>query len=491
LTENTGSFGIAVLDDRVSGPAPGGVNVLIGGPGTGKTVAALHFLDEGVRQGGRVVHLTQARPEDVIELARSIGIDISQHINSGQWVILGYQQGFRERYRRTIDPSEVFEELGIFLAETGEPDRLVIDTCGPLVELREASNGAELLVDMLAGMNSTTLLTFSAEHPAALDSTFDLISQRASLILHVTMSSSGRRQIVVRKTIGRHDVAGPISFDIRDGKGIIPFEQVRRERSSDLEPAVRRRVMLLDVTGEFPDELKLWFEKACDLFYTSDPVDAFPELARREFGIVTVHVDRRSVDRGLHVMHQLRRAASQPPILIMCGYDLRASDRARALRFGADDFISGGLVPEELTSRMEALLRRGRASSAGDEAEDAPPVAKPPAGVRVDQVTDIIRVQLTTPDAPIFSLVLLRPSNGKKVDELAVHVAEQMRQDAADRMSVGKDRVEVYLDGALGIHAERFLTRVRTEEWKKVAAVVYTSPTDREDLVRILDEQDG
>jgi len=197
------------------------------------------------------------------------------------------------------------------------------------------------------------------------------------------------------------------------------------------------------------------------------------------------------VDRGLHVMHQLRRAASQPPILIMCGYDLRASDRARALRFGADDFISGGLVPEELTSRMEALLRRGRASSAAEEAGYLPPVAKPPAGVRVDQVTDIIRLQLGTPDAPIFSLVLLRPSNGKKVDELAVHVAEKMRQDAADRMSVGKDRVEVYLDGALGVHAERFLTRVRTEEWKKVAAVVYTSPTDTEDLIRITEEQDG
>ena len=492
VADKTGSFGIGVLDDRVSAPAPGGVSVLIGGPGTGKTVAALQFLDEGVRQGGRVVHLTQARPEDVVELAQSIGIDISAHLRSGAWVILGYQSGFRERYRRTIDPSEIFDELETFLLETGEPDRLVIDTCSPLVELREASNGAELLVDTLGRLNSTTLLTFAAEHPAALDGGFELISQRASLILHVTMSSSGRRQFVVRKTIGPHDVAGPISFDIRDGKGIVPFEPVRRERSSDLEPAVRRRVMLLDVTGEFPDELRLWFDKAFDLFYTADPVDAFPELARREFGIVTVHVDRRSVDRGLHVMHQLRRAASRPPILIMCGYDLRASDRARALRFGADDFISGGLVPEELTSRIDALLRRGRASASAEESADlAPPVAKPPAGVRVDRVSDIIQLQLSTPDAPIFSLVLLRPSNGKKVDDLAVHVAEQMRQDAADRMSIGEERVEVYLDGALGIHAERFLSRVRTEDWKKVAAVVYTSPTDREELLRIVDERDG
>jgi KaiC/GvpD/RAD55 family RecA-like ATPase/DNA-binding response OmpR family regulator len=492
LTEKTGSFGIKVLDDRLNSRAPGGMSVLIGGPGTGKTVAALQFLEEGVRQGGRVVHLTQARPEDVVELARSIGIDLADHLRSGRWVILGYQPGFRERYRRTIEPSEVFEELETFLAEEGEPDRLVIDTCGPLVELREASNGAELLVDTLGRMNSTTLLTFSAEYPAALDSAFDFISQRASLILLVTMSSSGRRQFVVRKTLGRHDVAGPVSFDIRDGRGIVPFEPVRRERSSDMGPEVRRRVLLLDVTGEFPEELKLWFEKAFELFYTRDPVDAFPELARREFGVVTIHVDRRSVDRGLHVMHQLRRAASRPPILIMCGYDLRASDRARALRFGADDFISGGIVPEELSSRIDALLRRGRTGFVEKEDADQPPqTAKPAAGVKVDRVTDIVRAQLDDPDASIFSLVLLRPTNGKKVDELALHVAEQMRQGSADRLSVGGGRVGVYLDGALATHAERFLVRVRTGGWSKVAAVVYTSPTDREELLRVVDEQDG
>ncbi len=306
------------------------------------------------------------------------------------------------------------------------------------------------------------------------------------------MSSSGRRQFVVRKTLGRHDAAGPISFDIRAGQGITPPESARRERSSDVKPDVRRRVLLLDVTGELPDAIRLWLDRSFDLFYTADPVDAFPELARREFGLVIVNVDRRTVDRGLHVTYQLRRASSRPPILVVCGYDLRASDRARALRSGADDFISGGLNPDEVASRIEALLRRGRAIINGVEGGDgSSPAPATGTGVQSEPVREIVRARLGGPGAPIFSLLLLRPANGAGLEDLASHVAGRMRQNSGDRMSVAEDRVEVYLDGALAIHAERFLSRVRTKHWDKVAAVVYTSPTDREELQKIVDQRDG
>ena len=81
--------------------------------------------------------------------------------------------------------------------------------------------------------------------------------------------------------------------------------------------------------------------------------------------------------------------------------------------------------------------------------------------------------------------------NGRiAIDELADHVTDRMRQRTGDLMSVSGDRVEVLLDGAMAKHAERFLSRVRTDDWKKVAAVVYTAPTDREELLRIV-EPDG
>jgi DNA-binding NarL/FixJ family response regulator len=489
LTEQTLSFGINVLDEHLSGLGSGGLVALVGGPGTGKTVAALHFLDEGVRQGHRVAHLTQARPEDVVAQANSIGIDISAHLKSADWLLLGYQPGFRQRYRRTIDPAEVFSELESLVGSGNRPERIVLDTCGPLVEGRDASNGAELLVELLGRLGGTSFLTFSAEYLTALDGGFDVISQRASLVLHTTLSSSGRRQFVVRKTLGPHDVTGPITFDIRDRLGIVPFANSRRERATEAKANARRRVLLLDATGELPNELRLWFEQSFELFATTDPVDAFPELARREFGLVVLNVDRRSVKRGLHVMHQLRRAAIRPPILVTCGYDLRASDRARALRSGADDFVSGGLNPDELASRIEALLRRGRSTAAAAAESDEPPrQPSPDEDVEVRAVMDIVRAHLEVAKPPIFSLVLLRPSNGKKVAALAKHVGGNMRRGSGDRMTVVDDRVEVYLDGALASHAEIFLNRVRSEGWKRTGSVVYTSPTDREELQKLFEE---
>lgn len=488
MTKRAGSLGVKVLDERLNGHWSGGLIAIVGGPGTGKTVAALHFLDEGVREGGRVAYLTQARPEDVVKQANSIGIDLDAHLKSGDWMILGYQPGFRQRYRRTIDPAEVFAELEDLISDGSRPDRIVLDTCAPLVEGREAANGAELLVDLLGRLDATCLLTFSAEQLAELDAGFDVISQRASLVLHLTLNSSGRRQFVIRKTLGPADLTGPIGFDIRDRLGIVPFSSARRERVEETR-ATRRRVLLLDIPSELPEELRLWFEQSFDLFRTSDPVDAFPELARREFGLVVLNVDRRSVNRALHVMHQLRRAARRPPILVMCGYDLRASDRARALRYGADDFVSGGLNPEELASRIETLLRRGRSAAATQtDVVEAPQQVSSEEAIPSVPVLETVRKRLQMEKPPIFSLVLLRPASGRRIKTLAKHVAEKMRHGSEDRMSLGPGRVEVYLDGALAKHAEIFLNRVRTDHWHKIAAVVYTSPTDREELLKLLEE---
>ncbi len=442
---------------------------------------------EGIRQGGRVALLTQARPEDVIEVAHSIGVSLNGHLSSGDWAIIGYQSGFRDRYRRIIEPSEVFEELRRFLEEEAPPDRLAIDTCGPLISSRDSGSEAELLVELLGQLGSTTLLTFAGESTGELGSGFDFISQRAALILQMELRSSGRREMIVRKTLRPVDSSGPITFDIRDGRGIVQPEAVPKKRSSDLAPEVRRRVLLLDVPGDLAEELRLWLSESFDLVYTKDPVDAFPELAQRDFGVVAVHIDRRTVARGLHVMHQLRRAARRPPILLFSPVDVRASDRAQGLRSGADDFVSGGINPEELASRIEALLRRGR-SDVGQE-EGTPPklqVAQGPGALEADDVRDLVRAQLKAPGAPIFSLVIFRPEKGRGLHALANHVADRMRHQTGDRVSVFDHQVEVYLHGALASHAERFLQRVRQEPFKEVATEVYTAPTDRQRLREVI-----
>lgn len=485
--KNSASFGNPVLDERLGGPVERGLHVLIGGPGTGKSVAALQFLAAGLERGERAAMLTRSQPEDVVKQARSIGINLSPHLGSGRCVLLGYQTGFRDRYRRTLEPTEAFEELLGFLCNDGPPDRLVFDAGGPLVESRERGIGGELVVELVSRLRATALLTLTAEDPGALGSAFEPVFEAASLILQLNLADSGRREFLLRKTPGPLAATGPISFEIRKGAGIVPIDVAQGQRATDMSPDVRRRVLLVDLAESLPEELWLWFKEAFELHHVEDPVDAFPELAARDFGLVAIHLDRRTVGRGLHVMRQLRRVAKRPPILIMCAYNVRAIDRAWALRVGADDFISGGLNPEELAWRIEALQRRGRNPVTTEEDSEAMPFStQESVGAKPEELRDILRSQLKAPGSSIFSLVLLRPGEDEDVDSLASHVAKRMRRSAGDRVTVSGERVEVYLHGALASHAQCFLKRVRTKPWSRVGYEVLTSPTDRSQLMEVV-----
>ena len=70
--------GIKGLDRILKGGLiPGRVYVVTGGPGCGKTILALHFLAEGVKNGERVLFITLSESTENIKLnAKSIGINL-------------------------------------------------------------------------------------------------------------------------------------------------------------------------------------------------------------------------------------------------------------------------------------------------------------------------------------------------------------------------------------------------------------------------------
>ena len=114
-------------------------------------------------------------------------------------------------------------------------------------------------------------------------------------------------------------------------------------------------------------------------------------------------------------------------------------------------------------------------------------MARPSIGADSQEVWDTVRTQLRGPGAPIFSLVLLKPTNGRGLHALASHVEGQMRHETGDRMSVSGGEIEVYLQDAMAAHAERFLNRVLIEPFTEVDAEVYTSPTDRQLLIDVME----
>jgi two-component system KDP operon response regulator KdpE len=66
---------------------------------------------------------------------------------------------------------------------------------------------------------------------------------------------------------------------------------------------------------------------------------------------------------GFEVLRRLREFSAVPVIMLTArGGDL---DKVRGLQSGADDYVTKPFSPEELTARIGAVLRRGRAAATG------------------------------------------------------------------------------------------------------------------------------
>jgi circadian clock protein KaiC len=116
------SIGIAGLDEMMGGGIPEGEAILVAGPsGTGKTIATLQFLVEGVRQGEPGVMVTfEESPEEHIRKALSFGWDLRKMVADNLLELI---------YLRPVDLTveEVLEWLEQAVARTGAK-RVVINS---------------------------------------------------------------------------------------------------------------------------------------------------------------------------------------------------------------------------------------------------------------------------------------------------------------------------------------------------------------------------
>jgi circadian clock protein KaiC len=217
--EGRASFGLPALDAAIGGGIPRGDSTLAIGPsGIGKTLLAISFIDAGLRNGERCLHLSLQETEvQVREKAAAAGFD---------WRSYDDQLTIRH-----IAPVEVdLDQIGTFVRtelERGDVKRVVVDS---LAELEFAAHDTDRLpgyVWALGGFvraaGGTTIFT---NEMAALGSGKDpgglsFIFNNMFFMRYVEIDSSLRRGLSVLKMRQSSHEHGLLEFEI--GAGGVEF----------------------------------------------------------------------------------------------------------------------------------------------------------------------------------------------------------------------------------------------------------------------------
>ncbi len=161
--------GIPELDLLIEGGLRAGKTYLVvGEPGTGKTVFGLQFLVSGLMEKEKGLYVAiDEKPSDVVEQAASLGWDLSPFIESKEFLILDASAYFGARAAdgqgRSIDVQRVVADLSNYITRTGA-SRVVIDPVGPLLFTRDSMSrvldqARLLFYGLQANTSTTNLLT--------------------------------------------------------------------------------------------------------------------------------------------------------------------------------------------------------------------------------------------------------------------------------------------------------------------------------------------
>lgn len=219
-------LGIAFFDSAFGGVYRSRQALCCGRRGSGKSILACHFLNQGLQDGDKVLLLSNYRAQDTIIVAESLGLPFAKAVTEGQLTILEYASFIPERTAsaNVMLPPQSFMELQETV-ETQSVRRLVFDTALPWVAIHPVARIAEHVysfIHAIERLGVTALLTIPK--PAS-NPSFTLKSRLEDLCpVAVSMDheNGDRRTLRVTKYLGEvKNLSTPFPFVITPGRGII------------------------------------------------------------------------------------------------------------------------------------------------------------------------------------------------------------------------------------------------------------------------------
>jgi KaiC/GvpD/RAD55 family RecA-like ATPase len=445
--------GVRPLDYRLGGILPSRPYVISGNPGTGKSVSCLEFAQQGLEGGETVVLITHDDPADVLASAAFLGIDIERPLREERLILLRFQLDFVRRLGRATTADAVFVELKRHLAAF-KPGRIAIDSIVPFLDGGAASNMAIYgLIQFLDELQVTSLLTFPGDMAGLYDRRLEPLMQRSAGVFHLTSDSERNHKLEVRKI--RFEAASmlPVSFRILSGAGMVVITDADSPRITPLPDEVQHRLAIVNMADPLPNELVGGLRQHFEVDVRTGMVSAFSDVVRDGVGALLLNVRRDVIESTLQLIRDLRQTNNTVPVVLITPYVLRSADRTRALRAGADDFLSTSLAPAELMARLQTIVKRGHWHDLLSNAPEPGMILQPTSDgstyepMAGDALAKSVRGYLERDQLPYFTMFLITPEKGD-IAGLAKLALNIVRVESGDLVGIQGKRVMAYLDSA-------------------------------------------
>lgn len=445
--------GIRPLDYRLGGILPNRPYVISGNPGTGKSVSCLEFAQQGLEGGETVILITHDDPADVMASAAFLGIDIERPLREERLILLRFQLDFVRRLGRATTADAVFVELKRHIADF-KVGRIAIDSIVPFLDGGAASTMAIYgLIQFLDELQVTSLLTFPGDMAGLYDRRLEPLMQRSAGVFHLSSDSERNHRLEVRKI--RFEAASmlPVTFRVLSGAGMVVITDADSGRIAQLPAGQQHSLVLLNMADPLPNELVGGLRHHFEVDVRTGMVSAFSEVVREGVGALLLNVRRDVIESALQLIRDLRHTNNTVPVVLITPYVLRSADRTRALRAGADDFLSSSLAPTELVARLQTIVKRGHWHDLMSARPEPGIVLQPTTDgstyepMSGDALTRSVRSYLERDQLPFFTLFLITPEKGE-LTRLARLALDIVRVESGDLVGILGKRVIAYLDSA-------------------------------------------
>ena len=229
-------LGIPLFDDRYGGIYRRRSALCIGRHGSGKTLAAIHFVMQSVKEGERGLILSAWRAHDLAIVAQQMGFPLSEAVDKGQITLLEYANimptpEFEKNL--TLPPGSFMEFQEI--VESNSFHRVAIDTVLPWVAIPQKDKLAKHVysfIQAIERMGVTTLLTLPKPVSPLAFTLKNRIEEQVPIVFTLDVDADDKHSLLVNKYLGENNLPPPVPFVIAPGAGIL-----RAQKSSHSAPA--------------------------------------------------------------------------------------------------------------------------------------------------------------------------------------------------------------------------------------------------------------